>query len=87
MHMPAGPFLTHEAVQPTKLERHGFRFASLHCRYLDGQVGAAKDAVWSDLNGEVGDVLMKRLANRSALIAARRQSPLGKQARPSLQAS
>ncbi len=48
------------------------------CRYLDGQVavGASKDEVWSDLNGEVGDVLLKRLATRSAALASRRQSPL-----------
>jgi hypothetical protein len=39
-------------------------------------VGASKDEVWSDLNGEVGDVLLKRLATRSAALASRRQSPL-----------
>ena len=51
-------------------------------------MGVAKEAVWDDLNGEVGDVLIKRLATRSAFIAARRQSPLAKQARlSSMQAS
>ncbi len=50
-------------------------------RYLQSQVGQAKQDVWSDLNGEVGGVMMRRLVSRTAQLAAagRRQSTLAPQ--------